>query len=107
MNNLDLMREILHLIENISLFTEVNKQIFAKIISKLKSHNKITIKDLEIDNQLIEKINVMKDKALELHRLRNRYSEMSGKTYDKIACNHVLDQIQFYLSRYQLICIQK
>ena len=36
----------------------------------------------------------MKDKALELHRLRNRYSEMSGKTYDKIACNHVLDQIQ-------------
>ncbi len=44
--------------------------------------------------QLIEKINVMKDKALELHRLRNRYSEMSGKTYDKIACNHVLDQIQ-------------
>ena len=56
MNNLDLMRENLHLIENISLFTEVNKQIFAKIISKLKSHNKITIKDLEIDNQLIEKI---------------------------------------------------
>ena len=56
MNNLDLIRENLHLIENISLFTEVNKQIFAKIISKLKSHNKITIKDLEIDNQLIEKI---------------------------------------------------
>ena len=42
------MRENLHLIENISLFTEVNKQIFAKIISKLKSHNKITIKDLAI-----------------------------------------------------------
>ena len=36
----------------------------------------------------------MKDKALELHRLRTRYSEMSGKTYDKSACNHVLDQIQ-------------
>ena len=56
MNNLDLMKENLHLIENTSLFTEVNKQIFAKIISKLKSANKITIKDLEIDNQLIEKI---------------------------------------------------
>ena len=54
--NLDLLRENLHLIENISLFTEVNKQIFAKIISKLKSGNKITIKDLEIDNQLIDKI---------------------------------------------------
>ena len=56
MNNLDLMKENLHLIENTLLFTEVNKQIFAKIISKLKSANKITIKDLEIDNQLIEKI---------------------------------------------------
>jgi len=56
MSNLELMKQNLNLIENISLFTEVNKQIFEKIISKLKSDNNITIKDLEIDNQLIEKI---------------------------------------------------
>ena len=57
MNNLDLMKENLHLIENVNLFTEVNKQIFSKIISKLKSSDKIIFKDLEIDEQLIEKIN--------------------------------------------------
>ena len=32
MNNLELMRENLHLIENVSLFTEVNKQIFKNFI---------------------------------------------------------------------------
>ena len=57
MNNLDLMKENLHLIENVNLFTDVNKQIFSKIISKLKSSDKIIFKDLEIDEQLIEKIN--------------------------------------------------
>ena len=57
MNNLDLMRENLRLIENVHLFTEVNKQIFSKIISKLRLRENLTIKDLEIDEQLIEKIN--------------------------------------------------
>ena len=56
MNNLELMRENLHLIENVNLFTEVNKQIFSKILSKLKLDEKITLRDLEIDKQLIEKI---------------------------------------------------
>jgi len=56
MNNLELMRENLHLIENVNLFTEVNKQIFSKILSKLKLNEKLTIEDLEIDKQLIEKI---------------------------------------------------
>ena len=55
-NNLELMRHNLHLIENVSLFTEVNKQIFSKIISKLKSTDSLDLKDLEIDEQLIEKI---------------------------------------------------
>ncbi len=55
-NNLELMRHNLHLIENVSLFTEVNKQIFSKIISKLKSADSLNPQDLEIDEQLIEKI---------------------------------------------------
>ena len=50
------MKEQIHIIENIKLFTEVNKQIFEKIISKLKLGNKVTIGELEIDTQLIEKI---------------------------------------------------
>ena len=56
MTNLSLMKEQIHIIENIKLFTEVNKQIFEKIISKLKSGNQVTIDELEIDTQLIEKI---------------------------------------------------
>jgi hypothetical protein len=44
--------------------------------------------------ELIERLNVMKDKAIELHRLRNQFSELSGKTYDKETCQALLDDIQ-------------
>ena len=39
------------------LFTEVNKKIFELIIEKLKTGEEITIEDLKLDNQLLEKIN--------------------------------------------------
>ena len=55
-NNLDLMRDHIHLLQNIKLFTEVNKQIFEKIISKLNSGEKLSIDLLDIDSQLIDKI---------------------------------------------------
>ena len=57
MNNLNLLKSNIHLIENIKLFTEVNKQIFRLILEKLKTDEPITIKDLNLDKQLIEKIN--------------------------------------------------
>ena len=44
--------------------------------------------------QLIDKINVMHDKAIELHRLRNQNSELSDKKYDKTMCQLIIDQIQ-------------
>jgi hypothetical protein len=44
--------------------------------------------------ELIERLNVMKDKAIELHRIRNQYSELSGKQYDKAAAQALLDDIQ-------------
>jgi hypothetical protein len=44
--------------------------------------------------ELIDRLNVMKDKAIELHRLRNQYSELSGKKYDKAECQALLDDIQ-------------
>ncbi|WP_440933379.1 DNA primase [Candidatus Pelagibacter sp.] len=56
-NKLDLLQENIHLIENIKLFTEFNKKIFSMIIEKLKSGSLITIQDLNLDIQLIEKIN--------------------------------------------------
>jgi DNA primase len=57
MNNLNLLQTNIHLIENIKLFTEVNKKIFELIIEKLKSGKQITIENLKLDNQLLEKIN--------------------------------------------------
>ena len=41
----------------IKLFTEVNKQIFYKTVSILKTKNNLTISDLDIDQQLIDEIN--------------------------------------------------
>ncbi len=57
MKNLNLLQANLHLIENIKLFTEVNKKIFELIIEKLKSGEQIELEDLKLDNQLLEKIN--------------------------------------------------
>ena len=57
MKNLNLFQANLHLVENIKLFTEVNKKIFELIIEKLKSGEQIEIEDLKLDNQLLEKIN--------------------------------------------------
>jgi hypothetical protein len=36
----------------------------------------------------------MKDKAILLHRVRNEFSELSYKEYDKVACQNLIDDIQ-------------
>ena len=56
-NNLNLIQSNIHLIENIKLFTEINKKIFNQIVEVLKSENEIAIQDLHLDSQIIEKIN--------------------------------------------------
>lgn len=43
---------------------------------------------------MMRRIDVMKDKAIELHRIRNQYSELSGKTYDKVIAKALLEDIQ-------------
>ena len=57
MNNLSLFKANIHLIENIKFFTEVNKQILELIIEKLKFKENTEIGDLNLDNQLVDKIN--------------------------------------------------
>ena len=76
MNNLNLIQENIHLIENVKLFTKVNKQIFDKIISKLRLDKKISINELDIDSQLIDKINkfapikhILKNKTKNHHEI--------------------------------------
>jgi len=55
-NKLNLMQDNIHLVENIKFFTEINKQIFEKILLKLKSGEKLSVEQLDIDAQLIDKI---------------------------------------------------
>ena len=50
------MRDHIHLLKDIKLFSEVNKQIFEKILFKLNLENNLSIDQLDIDNQLIDKI---------------------------------------------------
>ena len=54
--NLNLMRDQIHLLKDIKLFSEVNKQIFEKIVFKLNSENDLSLDQLDIDTQLIDKI---------------------------------------------------
>ena len=44
--------------------------------------------------ELIRRINLMHDKAIELHRLRNQYSNLAIDTYDKAYCKAILEDIQ-------------
>ncbi|MDA9752893.1 DNA primase [Candidatus Pelagibacter sp.] len=76
LNNLTLLQSNIHLIENIKFFTEVNKQILKLIIEKLKSGRKISISDLSLDEQLINKIkkfapikHILKNKAYDENRI--------------------------------------
>jgi DNA primase len=92
MTNLKLMQENIHLIENIKLFTEVNKQIFEKIMLKLRSEQKISISDLDIDTQLIDKINKF---APIKHILKN-------KLENENAVIEILEDINRDLNNYDL-----
>ena len=76
MNNLNLLQRNIHLIENIKLFTEVNKQILQLIIETLKSGEKIDIQNLNLDSQLVDKINkfapikhILKNKSDDEHEI--------------------------------------
>ena len=73
-SNLKLIQQHIHLIENIKLFTKVNKQIFEKILDKLKSVDELSLEKLDIDSQLIDKIYkfapikyILKSKSIKEH----------------------------------------
>ena len=57
LNNLSLFQSNIHLVENIKLFSEINKQIFNSVIDKLKTNESIDIEKFDFDKQLLDKIN--------------------------------------------------
>jgi len=91
-NNLNLMQDNIHLVENIKFFTDVNKQIFEKIISKLKSGEKLSVEQLDIDSQLIDKI--IKFAPIK-HILKNKLN-------NKHEVIEILDDISRDLNNYDL-----
>ena len=92
MNNLPLIQANIHLIENVKFFTEINKKIMSAIISKLKSKEKITLELLDLDEQLVDKINKF---APIKHILKNK----SGKDHQII---ELLEDIKRDLVNYDL-----
>ena len=55
-NNLNFFQENIQLIENIRFFTNENKLIFNDILSQIKSIEKPSLENLEIDKQILDKI---------------------------------------------------
>ena len=92
MNNLDIFQDNIHLIENIKLFSTENKLIYHSLISKLKSGQKLTIKDLLIDPQLIDKI----FKFASIKHILNNNQNDQNKIYE------LLDEISKDLKNYDL-----
>ena len=81
---LDLIQDNIHLVENIKIFTKVNKQIFEKIVLKLKSGNRLSKDHLDIDSQLIDKINkfapikhILKKKSINEHEIIELLDDVS------------------------------
>ncbi len=91
-NNLNLMRDQVHLLKDIKLFSEVNKQIFEKIVFKLNSENDLSIDQLDIDVQIINKI-------IKFAPIKHILQKKSNKDYEII---ELLEDIVRDLNNYNL-----
>ena len=43
---------------------------------------------------LIRRLETMKDMAIEIHRIRNQYNKISGIEYESYECQRILENIQ-------------
>ena len=91
-NNLNLIQENLHLVESIKMFTEINKQIFDEILEKLKLGEILPISQMNVDKQILDKINKF---APIKHILKNK----SKNEYEVI---ELLEDISRDLMNYDL-----
>ncbi len=92
LNNLEIFQKNIHLVEKVRLFTNENKLVFDAILLKLKEKNKFNMNDLEIDNQLIEKI----FKFASIKHILNLNKNDNNKIFD------LLEEISRDLKNYEL-----
>jgi DNA primase len=92
MNNLDIFQENLHLIENIELFSDENKLILETLITKLKTGEKLTLQEIPIDPQLVEKI----FKFASIKHILNSHQNNQDKMFE------LLEEVSRDLKNYDL-----
>ena len=78
LKNIRLFKNNIHLLDHIKFFTNENKQILDKLQSNYKTSKEFKLDDLEIDNQLIEKIL----KFASIKNILNKYKNDEQKTID-------------------------
>jgi DNA primase len=94
MNNLNLFRENIHLVENIKLFSEENKLVYESLLLKLKDGKNFTLQELSLDSQLIDKI----FKFASIKHILNNNKDNQEKIFD------LLEEISRDLKNYDLEC---
>ncbi len=92
LNNLEIIKEYLHIFQNVKLFTNENKQVFELIINKMKNSEKFSLGELDVDKQLIDKINKFSSIKHILNKIQNNREK-------KI---ELLDEIVKDLKNYEL-----
>ena len=95
-NNLSLIQKNNHVLDEIKIFTDENKKIFNFIAEKLKNEKEVTLEELNLDIQLIEKINHF---ASIKYILKNKID----KDYEII---EILEDLKRDLNNYDLIRIE-
>jgi len=82
-NDLDLIRDNLNLIKEVKLFSKENKLVFSKIIEKLRNEQNLSIDNLDVDQQLIDKIfkfasikNILQNKVHENDKILELLDEL-------------------------------
>ena len=91
-NNLNLVKENLNLFEDAKFFSDENKKIYEHIIDKAKSLDELSLDNLNLDNQLITKINRF---ASIKHILVNK----AGKDFEAL---EILEDLKRDLNNYDL-----
>ena len=91
-NNLVLIRNNFHLIENVKLFTKENKLVFESVLTRIRVGDQFTIDDLSIDAQLTDKI----FKFSPIKHILNK----NKNNHDKIF--YLLEEIARDLKNYEL-----
>jgi DNA primase len=92
MNNLEIFQENINLIENIELFSDENKLILETLVTKLKSGEKLTLQEIPIDPQLIEKI----FKFASIKHILNSHQNDQNKMFE------LLEEVSRDLKNYDL-----